>query len=100
MTDVLLSQLLFVRLSPPNGEQACMDSRVKCLYPAIQDLRETSVDRNLTDRDACVQQKPCRPSGGYDLHLHFCEKAREIKESILIGNANERTAYSYQGALL
>jgi hypothetical protein len=99
MRDVPLPQLLFVRLSPPNGKQAGMDPRMKCLHPAIQDLRETGVGRNLTNRDACVQQEPGRPSGGYDLHLPFSEKAREIEEPVLIEDTDECMAYSYQGTL-
>lgn len=67
-----------------------MNTRVKRLDAAPQNLRETGDFGHISDRNSGIVQCPGRAAGGKDLDATFAEVFREFNDARLVEHGQER----------
>ena len=97
--DRVLVDRAHVLLVRADREQAGVDLRVERLHPAVEDLREARVVVHRPRLDAGLRKLPRRAAGRDDLDAQLRKPAREVDETALVGNGQERTPHLYLAGL-
>ena len=71
-------------------EQPSMHLGIKRLHPPAKHFRPAGEFGHVAHRNARVTQQLCRPAGGKDLNAQGSQPLREIHDSGLVKNADQR----------
>ena len=75
-------------------QNAAVHLRVKRLDPAIHHLRKARKVADVAHAEARIAQRLCRAAGGNEVHAQVREVLREINDSRLVRDADERPFHS------
>ena len=93
--DVVLVERRHVGRIVPAREDATMDIRVQRLHAPVEDLGEPGDGADANDLEAGLLEHRSGAARRYDLVAGLGESAREIRDSCLVRDADERPAWSH-----